>query len=210
MAIMVEIAKVCFMQFPATWLSQQWFLAAEMNAKAHLEIQLANERQEKLKMLYEAKTKILEQKLEEKAQLFATISETEPLTALPPVADPGMICGPPVVTVPKITPGKHSVMNTSSPPVHIQSALQGMPLLSTPLQRTLVQPPSMPACSTFVPPPAPAHVIPPPGVGMSAKSFGTSVVPALPPVVKAVPSICLLYTSPSPRDRTRSRMPSSA
>ena len=26
----------------------------------------------------------------------------------------------------------------------------------------------------------------------------------------ATPSICLLYTSPSPRDRTRSRMPSSA
>ena len=25
-----------------------------------------------------------------------------------------------------------------------------------------------------------------------------------------VPGICLLYTSPSPRDRTRSRMPSSA
>ena len=25
-----------------------------------------------------------------------------------------------------------------------------------------------------------------------------------------VPNICLLYTSPSPRDRTRSRMPSSA
>ena len=27
---------------------------------------------------------------------------------------------------------------------------------------------------------------------------------------KALPSVCLLYTSPSPRDRTRSRMPSSA
>ena len=27
---------------------------------------------------------------------------------------------------------------------------------------------------------------------------------------EAAPSICLLYTSPSPRDRTRSRMPSSA
>ena len=27
---------------------------------------------------------------------------------------------------------------------------------------------------------------------------------------RALPAICLLYTSPSPRDRTRSRMPSSA
>ena len=81
------------------------------------------------------------------------------------------------------------MMNTSSPPVCTQSTLQGRPSLSTPFQRTLVQPPPMPACSTFVPPPVPAHVIPPPGVGMSAKSFGTSVVPALPPVVQAVPSM---------------------
>ena len=29
-------------------------------------------------------------------------------------------------------------------------------------------------------------------------------------VVRVMPNTCLLYTSPSPRDRTRSRMPSSA
>ena len=29
-------------------------------------------------------------------------------------------------------------------------------------------------------------------------------------VISAVLTVCLLYTSPSPRDRTRSRMPSSA
>ena len=29
-------------------------------------------------------------------------------------------------------------------------------------------------------------------------------------LMKVMPIICLLYTSPSPRDRTRSRMPSSA
>ena len=29
-------------------------------------------------------------------------------------------------------------------------------------------------------------------------------------VIKSLADICLLYTSPSPRDRTRSRMPSSA
>ena len=29
-------------------------------------------------------------------------------------------------------------------------------------------------------------------------------------IKKALPKYCLLYTSPSPRDRTRSRMPSSA
>ena len=34
--------------------------------------------------------------------------------------------------------------------------------------------------------------------------------PALPHLRRAQGSICLLYTSPSPRDRTRSRMPSSA
>ena len=30
------------------------------------------------------------------------------------------------------------------------------------------------------------------------------------PIVEPLHKICLLYTSPSPRDRTRSRMPSSA
>ena len=30
------------------------------------------------------------------------------------------------------------------------------------------------------------------------------------PALKALEGVCLLYTSPSPRDRTRSRMPSSA
>ena len=29
-------------------------------------------------------------------------------------------------------------------------------------------------------------------------------------ILRTLPHICLLYTSPSPRDRTRSRMPSSA
>ena len=31
-----------------------------------------------------------------------------------------------------------------------------------------------------------------------------------PPAVVGLATVCLLYTSPSPRDRTRSRMPSSA
>ena len=37
-----------------------------------------------------------------------------------------------------------------------------------------------------------------------------SILFSLPTVVDALPGDCLLYTSPSPRDRTRSRMPSSA
>ena len=45
-------------------------------------------------------------------------------------------------------------------------------------------------------------------------SLGIIVVPEVEPVldleIKALPWVCLLYTSPSPRDRTRSRMPSSA
>ena len=56
--------------------------------------------------------------------------------------------------------------------------------------------------------------------GDSAKSGGSLKVGMLsdhvtfdPPLVLGMPDIytaCLLYTSPSPRDRTRSRMPSSA
>ena len=36
---------------------------------------------------------------------------------------------------------------------------------------------------------------------------GSFVAPA---ILEAIRQLCLLYTSPSPRDRTRSRMPSSA
>ena len=46
---------------------EKQFLATDMNAKAQLEIQLANERQEKLKMHYEAKTKIFGTKIERKS-----------------------------------------------------------------------------------------------------------------------------------------------
>ena len=48
------------------------------------------------------------------------------------------------------------------------------------------------------------------GTGMGAKLiFNTNVFCFAPPDYKGtIP--CLLYTSPSPRDRTRSRMPSSA
>ena len=37
-----------------------------------------------------------------------------------------------------------------------------------------------------------------------------SEAPALHPNASKITGVCLLYTSPSPRDRTRSRMPSSA
>ena len=51
--------------------------------------------------------------------------------------------------------------------------------------------------------------------GMNAKIpsltlLGSSSVYAEFNITGATPYICLLYTSPSPRDRTRSRMPSSA
>ena len=42
---------------------------------------------------------------------------------------------------------------------------------------------------------------------ISVASFGTALWVAL---VLGLINTCLLYTSPSPRDRTRSRMPSSA
>ena len=44
------------------------------------------------------------------------------------------------------------------------------------------------------------------GVQASAQTSNVQNAPTEPPVNKT----CLLYTSPSPRDRTRSRMPSSA
>ena len=38
----------------------------------------------------------------------------------------------------------------------------------------------------------------------------TPIKPSAGPLAPTTPKVCLLYTSPSPRDRTRSRMPSSA
>ena len=40
--------------------------------------------------------------------------------------------------------------------------------------------------------------------------YGKSIPVSQPGAAKLHPIACLLYTSPSPRDRTRSRMPSSA
>ena len=45
---------------------------------------------------------------------------------------------------------------------------------------------------------------------VSTQIFGTDILYALPTGAYALIMYCLLYTSPSPRDRTRSRMPSSA
>ena len=55
-------------------------------------------------------------------------------------------------------------------------------------------------------------------VAVAALSIGALAMPAMPaqaitggqPDGNGHPNVCLLYTSPSPRDRTRSRMPSSA
>ena len=41
------------------------------------------------------------------------------------------------------------------------------------------------------------------GTAITAETLGHSLLAQF-------PNVCLLYTSPSPRDRTRSRMPSSA
>ena len=51
-----------------------------------------------------------------------------------------------------------------------------------------------------------------PGVCWSTLGPGATnlVTPAAYAQLGAMPMVCLLYTSPSPRDRTRSRMPSSA
>ena len=45
---------------------------------------------------------------------------------------------------------------------------------------------------------------------LSTNSGQIGILPNHAPIATAVDIGCLLYTSPSPRDRTRSRMPSSA
>ena len=56
------------------------------------------------------------------------------------------------------------------------------------------------------------------GDGVAATLRGFGAIPVIAPLINfagaedpsALANACLLYTSPSPRDRTRSRMPSSA
>ena len=45
---------------------------------------------------------------------------------------------------------------------------------------------------------------------LSSRHGLPAALPPLPAALPPQPAVCLLYTSPSPRDRTRSRMPSSA
>ena len=60
--------------------------------------------------------------------------------------------------------------------------------------------------STFAPSMSPANV---PPVNYTIPAYEAPTV-APTPYANNGPMTCLLYTSPSPRDRTRSRMPSSA
>ena len=65
-----------------------------------------------------------------------------------------------------------------------------------------------PAADMAPPPPRP------PGPGVEDPALAEPTAPVAPPPPKpsqqGPATVCLLYTSPSPRDRTRSRMPSSA
>ena len=62
--------------------------------------------------------------------------------------------------------------------------------------------------------PGPVLVVVADGVGVAPPGASNAVTEAVTPTLDLLTSgelyTCLLYTSPSPRDRTRSRMPSSA
>ena len=47
-------------------------------------------------------------------------------------------------------------------------------------------------------------------VPVNPKILGEKALQTMPEIIQVLFKSCLLYTSPSPRDRTRSRMPSSA
>src|SRR5665811_1537822 len=54
-------------------------------------------------------------------------------------------------------------------------------------------------------------ILNPGGYSHTSVAIGDAIVAVKVPVIEVhISNICLLYTSPSPRDRTRSRMPSSA
>ena len=74
-------------------------------------------------------------------------------------------------------------------------------------------PPARPAAEPKVTPPSPAYVVPEDSVwnqSYLAKALQNMEDTDFAKLKFTTSSNCLLYTSPSPRDRTRSRMPSSA
>jgi len=109
---------------------------------------LAAEKQENLKLKYEAKTRSLEQKLKERSQLLSTIQEGVPsgvfgsrLATEREMFEQESIVGEFTVQTMAATPSFdtmenpnciHSVLTTSPSPVYTQSLLQGPPPLFTP------------------------------------------------------------------------------
>jgi len=122
-------------------------LERELHTRMELEKQLAAEKQEILKLNYEAKTRSLEQKLKERSQLLSTIQEGVPsgvfgsrfATEREMFGQGSMVGGSTVQTM-VATPSFntvgnpnciHSVSTTSSSPVYTQSLFQGPPPLFT-------------------------------------------------------------------------------
>ena len=90
----------------------------------------------------------------------------------------------------------HSSPATTSAPAQTQNVKSGTEITS-PIIGTAYHAPE-PGAKKFV------------EIGKKIKKGDTIMIVEAMKTMNHVPSTCLLYTSPSPRDRTRSRMPSSA
>jgi len=93
-------------------------LERELHTRMELEKQLAAEKQEILKLQYEAKTRSLKQQLKDKSQLLSTIQENVQTRVVTPSCD-----------TMESSSCAHSVFTTSLSPGYAQSLLQGPPPL---------------------------------------------------------------------------------
>jgi len=118
----------------------------ELHARMELEKQLAAEKQENLKLLYEAKTRSLEQQLKDKSQLLSTIRE-----------DVQTRVATPSFNTMESSSCAHSELTTSLSPVCTQSLFQGPPpLFASSLFSGYVSqaPPTLALSTTVQPTPA--------------------------------------------------------
>ena len=105
-------------------------LERELHTRMELEKQLAVEKQEILKLKYEAKTSSLEQKLKEKSQLLSSIQDSVPSEVFGSTVQT-MTDTPSFVTK-ENSNCTHSVSTMGSSPVYTQNLFQGPPPLFTP------------------------------------------------------------------------------
>ena len=135
----------------------------KLHTRMELEKQLAAEKQEILRLKYEAKARSLEQQLKDKSQLLSTTQESVQTRVATPSCDimESSSCAHPVLT-PSLSPGYTQSLLQGPPPLFASSLLSGYMSQAPPTLAlsTMVQPTPAPVPSAFGTQPASGYGAP--------------------------------------------------